>query len=242
MNLIIDIGNTYTKFALFQVGELQELQHSSDAWQEVLEQIVADTHIEQSIISSVVNIPPNLLEYVRTLPFPHLFLRSNTPIPLQLNYQSLQTIGVDRIAAAVGARNACPDSNILLVDAGTAITYDFLSADGVYHGGNIAPGKQLRFTSMHNRIPQLPIVDENGEAPICGNDTPKALRGGVIQGIIHEINGYLQYYKQTYPNVILAITGGDARLFEPYLTMHQLHTDPYLVLKGLNYILNYQHA
>ena len=190
---------------------------------------------------SVIDLAPETESFIRSCPFPVHFLSADTPIPIKIGYGTPRTLGADRLAAAVAAKEMYPGKNLLIIDAGTAITYDFLSQDGIFTGGNITPGKQMRFESLHNQTARLPLVDENGDCPLTGYDTPSAIRGGVMRGIAYEMNGYIRDYKKIYPDLSVLLTGGDAPLFEQELE-GKYTAERHLVLKGLNRILYYNES
>lgn len=238
VNLIIDIGNTYTKLALFKGDQLIELRREKTSLPKALQNLIKEYPISKGILATVVT-PDGLTDsFIQSLPFPLLTLDWHTKMPIRIAYSTPSTLGSDRIAAVVGARAEHPGKNLLIIDAGTAITYDFLSADGVFHGGNIAPGKQMRFQALHDFTQRLPLINEKGKAPVTGTDTETAIRGGVMRGIAYEIKGYIADYKEKYPDLLVFLTGGDAKLFEDTLK-NCIFADYFLVLKGLNRILNY---
>ena len=121
----------------------------------------------------------------------------NTPVPIRNGYDTPETLGQDRLAAAVGANTICPGENLLIIDAGSAITYDFLSREGEYVGGNIAPGLKMRFTILHRMTKKLPQVevDENELIPLFGKNTRDAIAAGVIRGVAYEVKGYIRTLK-----------------------------------------------
>ncbi len=238
MNLIIDIGNTYTKLALFEGERLIEVHREKSALQEALTRITRNYQISKGIVATVVEPDHPFMQSIRALPFPIITLDKDTPLPIRIGYSTPSTLGTDRTAGVVGACAEHPGKDILVIDAGTAITYDFLSAEGVFTGGNIAPGKQMRFKALQHFTQLLPLVDEEGDAPVTGYDTFTAIRGGVLRGIEYEIKGYIDAYRKNYPELLVFLTGGDAKLFEEPLK-NCIFADYFLVLKGLNRILNY---
>ena len=139
---------------------------------------------------------------------------------------------MDRLAAAVGAWSIQPGHDLLVVDAGTAITYDFVSADGTYRGGNIAPGIELRLRSLHEHTGALPLVKAKGDAPMFGTDTETAIRSGVINGVRKELEGYVNELRSIYPSLLVFLTGGDAEFFD-IKAKSTTFAVPDLVLRGL---------
>ena len=165
-------------------------------------------------------------------------LTASTPVPIKNDYSSPSTLGMDRLAAAVGAWSIEPGHDMLVIDAGTAITYDFVSASGVYKGGNIAPGKDLRFKSLHEHTGALPLVEDNGVVPMLGNDTETAIRSGVLNGIRYEMEGYIEKMGCLFPSLLVFLTGGDAESFD-IKAKRRIFALPNLVLRGLVRIVEY---
>lgn len=239
MNLCIDQGNSRTKVALFREdGSIAKhflYKHFASAEVEQLFQLYA---IEDSIISSVVNIEPAVVNALQKHSRHFVLFDHNTPLPVKNCYGTPDTLGQDRMAAAVGANAIYPHENVLIVDAGSAITYDFVSEDGSFLGGNIAPGIKMRFTILHRMTKKLPLVEaeEHEMLPLFGRNTRDAIAAGVIRGIIFEVKGYMRDLKEQTPHFKTIITGGNA----PFI-LHGLQKDVrferHLVLQGLNQIL-----
>ncbi|MDR2860026.1 MAG: type III pantothenate kinase, partial [Mediterranea sp.] len=125
-----------------------------------------------------------------------------------------------------------------VIDAGTAITYEFIDAKGQYHGGNISPGMQMRFKALHHYTERLPLIQSDGDAPPVGVSTETAIRSGVLKGIEYEMMGYITKFRDKYPDLLVFLTGGDAFSFDTRVKSI-IFADKFLVLKGLNRILNY---
>jgi type III pantothenate kinase len=239
MNLVIDIGNTHTKMAWFDKGILIEsvrLEKSALEFEHLISRMPFD-HCLVSCVGSYDTVAVILKEKKKE----HLLLNHNTPLPVIISYKTPETLGHDRIAAVAGARYVCPLCNVLIIDMGTAITIDFVNSEGVYAGGNIAPGLSTRFRSLNEFTARLPLVEKDNSFPDFGTDTRSAIVAGVQQGIIFEINSYLEKYSSLYPACEFIITGGDADFFVPRLKK-PIFVIPDLVLKGLNYILEYNTA
>ena len=144
----------------------------------------------------------------------------------------------DRIAAAVGAWARFPGSDLLVIDAGTAITIDLVRADHTYLGGNISPGTSMRFRALHEFTANLPLVKTEGRPGMMGEDTGSAIRSGVVRGIVFELQGYINEQKIRYPDLKVVMTGGDAKIFEKMLK-NTIFVDSNLNLYGLQRILEY---
>ena len=238
VNLIIDIGNTSAKLAVFNNGEILKVLRCSSNTLDCLSELCEHFPITKGIISSVVELSDEVQQTLKSLPFPMLEFTYQTPVPIGNLYESPQTLGMDRLAAAVAANMICPNQHILIIDAGTCITYDFLDESGQYHGGNISPGVEMRLKALQAFTGKLPLVDKEGEKPLLGKNTETAIRAGVIHGIEYEIKGYIQELKKIYPSLLIFLTGGSEFSFDCKLKS-TIFADVFLVLKGLNRILEH---
>ena len=240
MNLCIDQGNSRTKIALFKDGVIvKNLLYRSFTSTDV-ERLFSLYPIEDSIISSVANMEHAVINALNRLSKRFILFDHLTPLPIVNRYQTPETLGHDRIAAAVGAAYLCPKQNLLIVDAGSAVTYDFVSVEQGYLGGNIAPGIKMRLTALNQMTKKLPRVEveENALRPLFGKNTREAIAVGVVRGIVFEVKGYMRSLKEQRTPFETYVTGGHA----PYI-MDALKKDavwePHLVLIGLNCILEY---
>jgi type III pantothenate kinase len=237
VNIVIDQGNTLLKIALFEEGRLLTVFSFESFPEDWLQKTIQDYRPQKGILSAVKQVDPLLLSFLQSH-IPYFYeLNVSTPLPLRLDYKTPHTLGMDRIAAATGAYVQKPSDNLFVIDIGTAITLDYVEK-GVYKGGNISPGPEIRFKALHDHTSRLPLLDENGEIPDLGYDTETAIRSGVIDGIVREIDSYVDEYKKKY-NVFAFLTGGYSFYFETRLK-NSIFADENLVLKGLNEILNYQ--
>lgn len=238
MQLVIDEGNTSIKTAIFtpEAEEPVSTERADRLDRAYLDGLYSRHDITACIYSSVTHAAPEAVAFLQErTPVFELFTPA-TALPVAIDYQTPQTLGRDRIAAVVGARHRAPESDLLVVDAGTCITYDLLTADGHYRGGNIAPGVKMRLKAMHNYTQRLPFVEKSGDTPLLGYDTETAMRAGAVRGICYEIEGYLSALRQKYPQLLFFLTGGDAFLLADKLKT-AIFVDESLVLKGLNRIL-----
>jgi type III pantothenate kinase len=237
MNLVFDIGNTHTKAGWFEKGRLLESQRLETVTPELLKPVIEKYPLEAILVSAVGKADRSAF----ITPARHLrliFLDHTIPLPIIIRYASPETLGYDRIAAAAGAQSLMPGYPLLIMDLGTAITIDFLTEQGEYRGGNISPGLQTRFKSLHDHTARLPLVAKDPDYPDFGSDTPTAIAAGVQQGIIFELNGYIHLFEGRYPGCRFVITGGDADFFVPKLKK-PIFAFPDLVLTGLNHILQF---
>ena len=241
LNLIIDIGNTAAKVALFDGGEMVEVLTESNQSLDCLEALCAKYPVEQGIVATVIDLSERVLAALVALPFPLLWLDSKTPLPVTNLYETPETLGYDRMAAVVGANEQYPRRDILVIDAGTCITYEFIDSKGLYHGGNISPGMQMRFKALNQFTGRLPLIDSNGRKLPMGRDTETAIRAGVLKGMEYEISGYIESMKHKYPELLVFLTGGDDFSFDSSVKSI-IFADRFLVLKGLNRILNYNNG
>ena len=247
MNLCIDQGNSRTKVALMTdegriVKDFIYRQFSSSD----VERLFELYDISDSIVSSVVNIEAAVVNTLHRLSQHFVLFDHMTPVPVINRYETPETLGLDRLAAAVGARHLCPDENLLSIDVGSAVTYDFVTEEGEFVGGNIAPGLKMRFTMLHRMTKKLPMVeaDENELIPLFGKNTRDAIVAGVIRGMAYEVKGYMRTLKEKMPHFRTFLTGGHA----PYILKNvrssrnekrEMHYEKHLVLIGLNEILVY---
>ncbi len=238
INLIIDIGNTVAKLAAFDEQKLLEVVYDANDTLELLPAFCEKYTFKKAILATVIDLTEQVKQRLDTLSIPLLWLDADTPLPVENLYETPRTLGYDRIAAVVGASEQRPGCNLLVIDAGTCITYEFIDALGRYHGGNISPGLQMRLKALHQFTGKLPLLEAEGRRLDLGKDTETAIRSGVFLGIEHEISGYIQWMKQKYPDVLVFLTGGDDFSFDTNLK-NIIFADRFLVLKGLNRILNY---
>lgn len=205
--------------------------------QQSLPQLQQAFEIEHVAVSSTVGYSDELKDELRE--FTPLYLDHTTPIPIENCYSTPQTLGPDRLAAVIGAHAKCTNKDVLVIDAGTAITYDYITAEGKYLGGNIAPGIQLRLLSLNEHTAKLPLVPETGETPDFGFNTETAIRAGVINGVKHEIEGYIREIMQKKGDVSVFLTGGSAINFEDSIKRCTF-ADDFLVHDGLYNIIMYR--
>ncbi len=237
MNLVIDLGNTRAKIAVFADGEIvaqYQRKTLTTAW---LQTIFNKYLIQRSMLCSVVAHAPDLVAFLSSKT-DFLLLSHNTPIPIKNAYATPETLGKDRLAAVCGAFSLFSDKNCLVIDAGTCIKYDFLRADQTYIGGSISLGITMRFRALHEFTAKLPLVSRQRLDGFCGYNTNTAIATGVLTAVALEAKGFLDLYNNEYGDVQLILTGGDAADLKTYLP-EPIYTDKNLVLKGLNSILQY---
>jgi type III pantothenate kinase len=172
---------------------------------------------------------------------PVLNLSGTTQVPLAKDYDTPETLGADRVAAAVGANWLVPESDLVVIDMGTCITYDLVDKQGIFRGGLISPGMKMRFNALHTFTRRLPLVEPKSDPVLIGKSTLQAIQSGVINGMIAEIDGIIERYRHEKPTLRVVTCGGDAPFFESKLK-HPIFAVPELVLIGLNRILLYNVA
>lgn len=235
-NLAIDLGNSAIKYAFFADLALERAGQVSTTKE--LQQLPEITAVDNIILSSVRTGEGNLAE---ALPFTGKLITLNyqTSVPLQNHYLTPQTLGMDRLAAVVGANYLFPDFDCLVIDAGTCITCDFVDKEKNFRGGSISPGLQMKFRAMHTFTQKLPLVEQTSlPVPLAGRTTAEAMQSGVLNGTVAELNGIISAYAEKSSQLVVVLCGGDAAFFETSLKAH-IFAVPELVLIGLNRILNY---
>ena len=237
MNLIIDIGNTRSKLAIFKNDKLQNL--SIVKTDEVLKEVKSlfkKKIIKRTIISSVAKKNTKLIAWLKRESL-LILLDSKTKIPFKNLYKTPKTLGVDRIALMAAATKKYPNKNVLVIDAGTCITYDFLNIENAYFGGAIAPGLHMKYKAMHEFTANLPLLNPKMNIE-KGNSTKNAMHQGVINGTMLEIEGVIAQYKKENDNLTIVLTGGDTNFLSKILKS-SIFANPNFLLEGLNHILNY---
>lgn len=239
MNLIIDVGNTLTKAAIFSKNRLvAETYFESGSFHSGIINFLSPYSCSHAIVSSVAdkNIITMLSE-VTDLQI--LELTSKTPVPFKNEYKSPQTLGVDRIALTAAAFYEFPETNVLVIDAGTCITYDFLNEKGIYKGGAIAPGLRMRYDSLNYFTARLPLVDKSMHPKnFIGNTTESSILSGVYNGMVFEIEGMITQYRSLFQHLTVILTGGDMQILSKTLK-NTIFANPKFLIRGLNHILEY---
>lgn len=238
MKLIIDIGNTRVKAAVFEKNELKEFFAFKETSQLITSDLFSKYTISACILGSVVNEIEPFIEQLRGKTKVLLFT-SETPAPVKNVYRTAHTLGSDRLAGAVGGNAMFPDTTILVIDAGTCIKYNFVTSANEYIGGAISPGLQMRFKSLHTFTSRLPLLQpDETYHKLIGTTSNESILSGVQLGTIAEIEGFIEQYRQLYPDIKIVLTGGDVNFFEKRLKK-PIFADSFLILKGLNAILEY---
>ena len=238
MKLIIDIGNTRIKAALFEKNELKQ-NFVFETKEDLLKSDLFETYsIENCIIATVVNEIEGFINELK-LKTNILLFTDKTNLPIKNLYKSTSTLGSDRLAAAVGGNFMFGNKNVLIIDAGTCIKYNFVSDKNEFMGGGISPGLQMRFKALNDYTSRLPLISLEADYDLLiGNNTNNSILSGIVLGTLTEVEGIIEQYKLLYNNLTVVLTGGDINFFEKRLKK-SIFADPNLILNGLNIILDY---
>lgn len=239
-DLIIDLGNTRAKVARYQGGALQRALVVERPDPHALVPLFPDLPPERIGIGASGPLDPALLGALEAWA-PVVLLNGASAAPLVNTYGTPTTLGVDRLANAVAARNMFAGRPVLAVDAGTCITYDLVDAEGRYLGGAISPGLAMRVRAMHAYSARLPLVELPAEPPRLGTTTAEALQSGVVFGALGELEGYLRVWRQQYVDLVVVLTGGDGLRMVRGLK-NGIFAHPTLTLDGLHALLEHAFA
>ncbi|MDE7410791.1 MAG: type III pantothenate kinase [Paramuribaculum sp.] len=241
LHLTIDQGNSAAKLALWDGEELVDIKIVHSLTSDVLRGFIssAEGTVDSAIYCSVASKGTEVVAWLENMVRKVVRLQNGLPLPIAIDYGTPGSLGADRIAAAVGARVLFPDSWLLVVDAGTAVTYDAVTPEGKFVGGNIAPGMNMRLEALHRFTARLPRVEMPRELPeegFLGHDTASAMILGAVYGIV----GAVSYYHSHLPEgTKVVMTGGWASELSRLCDVDSVIVEPNLVSKGLNRILIY---
>lgn len=245
--LALDIGNSFTKLGLFGTSEQPRYARCPS---QNLDQFLPIQLDEWSVngLDAAAWVSVSHEVDLAKWPLWQLYgahpmqIRSTDTFPVENAYATPETLGPDRIVAAIGAWRQAGLRPVLVIDAGTALTYDAIDAQGVYRGGAIAPGLGMRLQALHQFTAKLPLVPTIDTPPLLGNSTVGSIQSGVINGIRAEVSGMVEAYHSILgPDLQIYLTGGDAPYFVNHLKS-SIFADPYLVLQGIHYILTQQQS
>lgn len=235
--LVADLGNSYWKFGIFHNGVLKIVKaYNPDQKDSIIEFLRIEQSLKRGIISSVINTPDWLFREFERARIKMHFFSSESLIPIKNRYKTPLTLGFDRLACATGAHAFFPECNVISIDAGTCIKFDFVNSDSEYLGGSIAPGLSMRLQAMHTFTEKLPLIATDGEILLCGRNTEESLRSGAVQGAIAEVDRMIELYREQYGRVEAILTGGDSRYFDNQLKSN-IFARPNLLMEGLHEIL-----
>ena len=239
MNLIIDVGNSYVKLAIFKGSTLKhkEVVEIDNVIEGVNILKKKYTSIKKAIISSVGKLNKADIKII-SKSFDLMILDSNVKLPFKNLYATPKTLGVDRIALVCASVDQFSNNNVLIIDAGTCVTYDFITAKNEYMGGAISPGLRMRYKSLNNLTVNLPLLESEIPKSIVGNSTNESIHSGVVYGILKEIEGVIDEYHRKYSDLTVILTGGDANFLSKQLKS-SIFANSNFLLEGLNYILQF---
>jgi type III pantothenate kinase len=237
MNLIFDIGNTSNKLAVYDKNiKIFSVRSKAVSCEEIVKKVTPYS-IDKGIICSVRDFPEFIYDLISVnIPKIHI-LSHKTKLPFRNEYETAETLGPDRIAAVAGAFHLYPGRNILIIDAGSAVTFDYLYGK-TYKGGNISPGLSMRFKALHKFTGKLPLGSTIEKYNSPGKNTHDAIVAGVINGLIFEMNEYIRSFQDNNIDSTVILTGGDSGYLRERLSQ-KINYQPDLVLDGLNFILEY---
>lgn len=239
-SVVIDLGNTNKKIALFDDMSLISVEQYPGFDQEILTGFISrNPDASHCILSSVVSYPSGIRKFLSEKFF---FLEMNelTPLPVTLRYQTRNSLGSDRIAAAVAGSARFPGHEVLVINMGTCITFDFINKEKEYLGGSISPGVEMRFRALHTFTGKLPLISSGDyhDSELTGDSTDGSIRSGVLNGTLAEIEGVAMRYLQRWPDLKIILSGGDHKYFVKWLKI-SIFAHPNIVLSGLQQILSF---
>ena len=235
--LIIDIGNTFSKLAVYESKNLKTVEVSKNlSLNDVISFFQRKGPFRAAILSSVTDYSPDITAFLKQKTS-FFELSHDLTLPVSIHYKTPQTLGKDRIAAVVGAAARFPAQEVLVIDAGTAITYDMVTAQKKHLGGGISPGIDMRFKALHTFTGNLPLVPRQDFAELLGDSTTDSILSGVLNGVLAEVSGIIDAYRKKFDGIQVVITGGDHKYFDNKLK-NNIFALPNLVLDGLNEILD----
>jgi type III pantothenate kinase len=239
MNLVIDAGNTSMKLAVFRKQDILFLTKTDpDGFHKAVKDVFSKfPEIAHALVASVRSLSKKELDVLAVFCKVQL-LTSVSSLPFKNSYASPGTLGVDRMALAAAAFYNYPNTNVLVIDAGTCITYDMINDYGEYLGGAISPGLRMRYAALHEHTARLPLLDPSPFVELIGNTTEKSIHSGVINGICMEIDGVIAEYQNRFRDLTVILTGGDGQFLSNRLK-NTIFANSNFLLEGLNYLLEY---
>jgi type III pantothenate kinase len=242
MNLVVDIGNTRTKIAFFENNILLEKAILENGTLGELSTAISGQTVKGAILSmtgrDTEGVENYLNQHFRFVKFDH-----TTPIPIKNKYKTPETLGKDRLAAVIAAKMMFPKDNCLVIDGGTCLTYNFVTANNLFIGGNITPGLTMRLKAMHHFTAKLPEIERHTEGveilDMIGTTTETAMRIGAQVGILAEVEGFVERFTRNFGKIKVILTGGDGEYLMKHVALSERYFERNLVLQGLNQILNF---
>jgi type III pantothenate kinase len=237
MNLAVDIGNTSTKVAFYEGPAIIKKERLKSPDTATLGGFIGKQPVSRVIVSSVNHDPSALINYLKAKGAVVHLLSCKSHYPFTIAYETPETMGVDRLAAATGGFLHHPGADLLVIDAGSAVTLDVVT-DGSFLGGSISPGLSMRFRALHEFTGRLPLTGVNRNFSFPGRSTKDAITGGVVMGLVFEINEYIRTFQKKHGKLVTVITGGDSEIITSF-SDRKMFLHPDLVTDGLNYLLDF---
>ncbi|WP_026914560.1 type III pantothenate kinase [Christiangramia portivictoriae] len=239
MNLVLDAGNTSVKAAVYQNDTLQhKVVFPKEFFFQELEKIFSDyPEITHSILSAVTKVEGMIISELKSRTV-FLQLSQDTPVSFRNEYATPHTLGLDRIALMAAAVHQFPKKNVLVIDAGTCITFDLKTDEEKYLGGAISPGLEMRFKSLHKFTANLPLISAKPDVDLIGNTTESSMQSGIINGLKMELKGVVETYASEFEDLTVIFTGGDSQLLS-IPTKNSIFANSNFLLEGLNFILEF---
>ncbi|MDA8596258.1 type III pantothenate kinase [Flavobacteriaceae bacterium] len=234
-DLIIDIGNTRIKVAEFEDAILKQVEVMTAA--ELIQFLDKNLNYKNKFYSSSAN-PDGKTEQMLLSSYGFSVLNRQLELPFQNAYKSPETLGVDRLALAAAAIKLYPNSNVLIIDAGTCITYDLVNAKGIYLGGAISPGISMRYMAMNHYTAGLPLLKLAKVDKLIGSTTEECMNIGVEKGVVFEIDAMIKAYELEFDKLNIVLTGGDTFHLAGQLK-NSIFANPNFILEGLECIMTY---
>lgn len=236
MNLVIDVGNTRVKAAVFERSKLLVMEYfKREEIIKELKKIFKTYQIREAIIANVALVSSEVLEEINKM-VTLTRVNSLMKLPFTNNYATPHTLGLDRLALVFGAVLKYKNQNMLIIDAGTCITYDFVDKENKYFGGAISPGLEMRYKSLNHFTSKLPLLEVTIPNQFVGNSTEESIHSGVVNGLLQEIEGVISQYKNKYSDLTVVLTGGDTNFLSKQLKS-SIFANQNFLLEGLNRIL-----
>ncbi len=237
MKILLDIGNTSAKIVVADNKAIVHFERRKDEWDKVFHRLASQFPIDECIISNVAGVDKELLHTLETQPYPVTWLTYETPNPIHPDVLAPRGLGADRWAADIGAMAIAEETgnshtNILVIDAGTCITYDFINDKGEVVKGAISPGVELRIKAMHEHTALLPLISAEGDVDILGFDTETSMRSGAVIGAALETEGFIRRLRRQYPDIMVFVTGGNIFAYDDDVK-DCITIEPMLIFKGL---------
>ena len=236
MNFIVDIGNTAVKFSLFEKKKIIKFKKTNNFCLNQILDFTKNHKIDKTIFSSVKKIQKDTHKFISM--YNPLIFDNNTPLPIKIKYLTPETLGVDRIANAVAASCQYQNKKTLIFDFGTCLTIDVVNDNKEFLGGRISPGLIMRYKSLNYYTDLLPLCEIIDDRIFIGNTTNSSINSGVQEGMISEVDSFIDNFRKENKSFNVIFTGGDCFFFEKAVK-NSIFANPYLQMEGLNEILDY---